>query len=153
MFSFLHFHHYVKGPAPTSGPYGSGQAPVQFPFQTSQMGLGGPPGPHVSEIDAYIYQMGQQMRPGHGRTQARSMTLAGNYVPHVAYPSSSYNPTSGPRMNESRSDMVNRHGLAVPTETRPYRNNSSRPSSFASESTLISGPDSNIDQVDEEFSS
>ena len=63
------------------------------------------------------------------------------------------NLTSAPRMNESRSDMVNRHGLAVPTETRPYRNNSSRPSSFASESTLISGPDSNIDQVDEEFSS
>ena len=85
-----------------------------------------------------------------------------------AYPSTSYlrsphystvpqgsqiNPTLAPRMNESRSDMVNRHGLAVPTETRPYRNNSSRPSSFASESTLISGPDSNIDQVDEEFSS
>ena len=105
------------------------------------MGLGGPPGPHMSEIDAYIYQMGQQMRPGHGRTQARSMTLAGNYVPHVAYPSSSYNPTSGPRMNESRSDMVNHHGLTLPTE---YRSNSStgRPSSLASEltSSFISPP-------------
>ena len=50
-------------------------------------------------------------------------------------------------MNESRSDMVNRHGLTVPTDTRPYRNNSSRPSSLASESTssFISPPSIRVD--------
>ena len=59
------------------------------------MGLGGPPGPHMSEIDAYIHQM-RQMRPDLGRSaflqrsmspgnyvpQARSMT-PGNYVPQA----------------------------------------------------------------------
>ena len=213
-FIFYIFHHYVEGLPPINGPRGIHGNQFQPSTFQPQMGLGGPPGPHMSEIDAYIHQMGQQMRPDLGRSAfpPRSMTLApGNYVPanssssrnldsmytdmahlslndsqhqiptHLsptsdhqaglnptdqmgssAYPSTSYlrsphystvqqgsqiNPTSVPYMNESRSDMVNRHGLTVPTDTRPYRNNSSRPSSLASESTssFISPPSIRVD--------
>ena len=96
MFSFLHFHHYVKGPAPTSGPYGSGQAPVQFPFQPSQMGNSGPPGPHMSVIGANIQQMGPQMGQDFERHMNSLSSLvqsvaAGNYAPQAANPSSSRN--------------------------------------------------------------
>ena len=55
---------------------------------------------------------------------------------------SQINPTSVPYMNESRSDMVNRHGLTVSTDARLYKNNSSWPSSLASESTSSFSPSS-----------
>ena len=203
MFSFLHFHHYVEGPPPTSGPHGSSQAPVQFPFQLSQMGIGGPPGSHMSVIGGNIQQMGPQMGQdieNHLKSTfslAQSMA-AGKYTPQAANSSSSRNvegsdsintdmanlslndsqhrmpthpptsdrqvglnptdqmgssaipPTSylspyyngvqqGSHFNSSlatgmnESDMVNR--LTVPTETRPYGNNSNRHPPPASEST------------------
>ena len=78
---FSQFHQYVEG----LPPHGSHGDQFQASAFQPQMGLGGPPGPHMSEIDAYIHQMGQQMRPDLGRSafpQARSMT-PGNYFPQA----------------------------------------------------------------------
>ena len=192
------------------------------------MGFGGPPGPHMSVIDANIHQMGQQMGQDLEKqvksaiSLAQSMTGAtisgGNYAPQAAnssslrnvegsnsmyshmsnlslndsqpeipthlspptsdrqvglettvqmgssIPSTSYlspyynavqqdsrfNPTLTPHWNVNESDMDN--FLTLPTETRPYGNNSNRPPPPASESTypfnfpssFSVGPNSNL---------
>ena len=115
-FSLLNFYHYVEGPPPTSGTYGSGQFQVraQHPFQPPQMGVGGPPGPYTSVIGANIHQMGPQMgqdlenQVKSALSHAQSMTAAamngGNHAPQAANSSSSRNVEEGDSMN---TDMAN----------------------------------------------
>ena len=138
-FSLLHFHHYVQGFPSTNGPYGDQfQAPVHTPspFQSQQMGFGGPPGSHMSVIDPNIQQMDQHMRLDFEKWlkstifQTQSMAAGisgGNYDPQAAYSSLSRNVEGTDSMSTGMANLsLNDYQPRIPTHHSP-------PTSFSSD--------------------
>ena len=136
----------------TGGPLGSGQfkAPVQVPFQATfphQMGVGGPPSPHMSVTGANIQQLDENMAQNIERwvkstiSQTQSMVAGnsgGNYDPQVPCSSSSSNVEGSDSMNNR---MANLSLIDFQHRTPTHR---SPPTSFSSDPQIGLKP---IDQM------
>ena len=135
----------MPGPGPgafpsTSRPYGSGQfnTPVQVPFAAfpQQMGVGRPPGPHMSVSGANMQQMDEDMGRNFEKwlmstiSHAQSMAAGNsgrNYDPQAAYSSPSPNVEGSDSMNTRMANLsVNDLPLQIPTRVSP-------PTSFSSD--------------------
>lgn len=129
-----------EGLPSTNGPYGSGQfkAPMQVPVSLQQMGVGCPPGPHMSVNGANIQQMdpfmGQSFEKWMESTMAQTksmvagMTRSGGnsgYDPRAAYPSSSRNAEGSDSMNTEMANL-SLNDLQSQTPTQPTSLSSDR---------------------------
>lgn len=132
-FLLLRFHHYVEGLPATSGLHGSGQfsAPGQGPFHPQQMGVGGPPGSHMSVINPNIQHMGH-MGQDFGKwiestiSQTQSMAAGISGGNQAANASSSRNVEGNDSMNNGMANLsLNNSQPQIPTHL-------SSPTSFAS---------------------
>ena len=137
----------------TGGPLGSGQfkAPVQVPYQATfphQMGVGGPPSPHMSVTGANIQQLDENMGRNFEKwlkftiSQTQSMVAGnsgGNYDPQVPCSSSSSNVEGNDSMNNRMADL----SLNDFQHQTPYRSPPASTSPFNFPPSSSGGPNFN----------